>query len=396
MRELTIHALVVARVLLEQAESLCLSHDRYLASSGLVLLQDALEAVIYALLLERRVDDEKNLERKGFDELIGELKAAGVAVPRSGTLKALNKQRVLVKHYAQLAEPAMVRTYHSAATEAITAMTRCVLGKSLHDLFIADLLKDSESKGFLTSAEAAIKESRYLDALIATRKAIFIEFEEDYSVYGWRDHDGTKQMGILGSFMVGGWRAPSWTKNKEWIEKNVKVPTDFVQIDHQNWRLQAMELGIHTVELHNLQRLTPAVFRASGRSGWAVSYDASFGTSNANESNARYCLDRAVSIILKKQQHADARREPTKDVPFDPPPIYVGHTLHVRPCTESQTIHTVQEGFTYSILRFVGGFNPDESFYEILAESVEQADKTLLGGPVAYLQGYLLILPNDA
>jgi hypothetical protein len=391
MRESTIHALVVARTLLEQADPLCSSEDRYLASTGLILLQDALEEVLYALLLERGVDDEKNLERKSFDELIGELKSAGVVVPRSGTLKALNKQRVLVKHNAQLAEPAMVRTYYTAAQEAIASMTQAVLGQSLRDLFIADLLADSESKALLKAAEQAIKERCYLDALVETRKAIFVEFEGEYSVYGWRDYDGQKQEGLLASAMRGGWRAPSWTRNKDWIEKNVKVPTDYVQIDHQNWRLEAMELGIHTVELHNLQRLTPDVFRTGHDQGWSVTYDASFGASNATESNARYCLDRAVSIILKKQQHANARREPAKDVPFDPPPIYIGHTLHERPATDSARVHIVQEGFTYSIRRVVGGFNPKERFYEVLAESEKQSDKTLLGGADEFAHGYLLI-----
>jgi hypothetical protein len=95
MRESTIHSLAVARTLLEQADPLCSSDDRYLASTGLIVLQDALEAVLYALLLERGIDEEKNLERKSFDELIGELKAAGVAVPRSGTLKALHKRKRL-------------------------------------------------------------------------------------------------------------------------------------------------------------------------------------------------------------------------------------------------------------------------------------------------------------
>lgn len=394
MRESTIHALVVARTLLEQADPLCSSDDRYLASSGLVVLQDALEAVLYALLLERGVDDKKNLERKSFDELLGELKAADITVPRSGSLKALNKQRVLVKHYAQLAEPAMVRTYYAAAQEAIASMTQDVLGQSLRDLFIADLLTDSESKDLLKGAEQAIKERRYLDALIETRKAIFVEFEEEYNIYGWRDYDGKSQGGLLASVIRGGWRAPSWTRNKGWIEKNVKVPTDYVQIDHQDWRLQAMELGIHTVELHNLQRLTPDVFRTRRNQGWSVTYDATFGSSNANESNARYCLDRAVSIILKKKQHAKALREPAKDVPFDPPPIYIGHTLHERPTTDSPSVHTVQVGFTYSIRRIVGGFNPAENFYEVIAESEKQSDKTLLGGPDEFASGYLLIRPE--
>lgn len=394
MRDSTVHALIVARTLLEQSDPLCSSEDRYIASAGLIVLQDALEAVLYALLLERGVDDEKNLERKSFDELIGELKSASVVVPKSGTLKALNKQRVLVKHYAQLAEPAMVRSYHDAAQEAIASMTTQVIGQSLRDLFIADLLSEGEAKILLKRAEQAIKDARFLDALIETRKALFVEFEEEYSVYGWRNFDVNSQEGVFTSFLRGGWRAPVWAKSKEWIENNVKVPTDYVQIDWQNWRLQAMELGIHTVELSNLQCLTPNVFRGDKSAGWSVTYDASFGASNAIESNARYCLDRAVSIILKKHQHAQARREPAKDIPFSPPPIYVGHTLHERPTTSSPAVHYVQEGFTYSISRIVGGFDPMESFYEVSAESDRQLNKTLLGGPWEFCRGYLLIRPE--
>lgn len=66
-------SLVIARTLLEQAQPLCTAEDRYIASAGLVILQDALEVVLYALLLELGVDEKKkNLESKSFDELVGE------------------------------------------------------------------------------------------------------------------------------------------------------------------------------------------------------------------------------------------------------------------------------------------------------------------------------------
>ena len=100
------------------------------------------------------VDEAKNLERKSFDDLIGELKAAGVPVPKSGTLKALNKQRVLTKHYAQVAEPTTVRHYFAAARNAIEATTQKVLGRSIQDLFIADLLAKGEAKDYLKAANS--------------------------------------------------------------------------------------------------------------------------------------------------------------------------------------------------------------------------------------------------
>lgn len=394
MKENTVHSLIIARTLLERAEPLCASDDRYLASAGLVVLQDALETVFYALLIEKGVDDEKNLERKGFDELIGELKSAGVTLPKSGTLKALNKQRVLTKHYAQVAEPVTVRTYLDAAKDAIDASMNSVVGHSLRDLFIADLLKDGEARRFLKAAEESIRCGRFLDALIETRKAIFVEFEEQYNIYGWRDYEGAQE-GILASAGRRGWRAPYWTRRKDWIEKNVRIPTDFIQIDHQDWRMQAMELGIHTGELQNLQRLTPGVFRTDRKAQWSVTYDAAFPANNATLANAKYCLDRAVSIVLKKQEHAGVKREPSKDLPFDPPNIYIGRVVYERPDTSSKQLHVVAEGFSYTIHRIVGGFNPALTFYEISAESMELSSESLLNLPAQYVRGFLEIMGDD-
>jgi hypothetical protein len=396
MKESTLHSLVIARTLLDRAEPLCTSEDRYLASAGLVVLQDAIEAVFYGILIELGVDESKSLERKNFDELIGELKAAGVPVHKSGTLIALNKQRVLTKHYAQVAEPITVRNYFGVARETIEVTTGKVLGRSIYHLFIADLLRNSEAKSFLKSAEIAASEKRFLDSLVEIRKAIYVEFEEDYNVFGWRDHDGKKPEGLFSALSRGGWRAPFWTRTKDWIEENVHIPTDYIQIDRNDWRLQAMELGIHTMELENLQTLTPAVFRPDRKSDWSVTYAANFPANNATEANTKYCLDRSVAIILKKQEHAGARREPAKDVSFDPPPVYIGRVMFEKPSTHSTAVHTVTEGFTYTILRIVGGFDPSQRFYEMWAESDEQSDKTLIGMSAHSYKGYLQILPETA
>lgn len=278
---------------------------------------------------------------------------------------------------------------------AIEETCRHVLKRSIRDLFIADILQKSDSKSHLQLAEAAISEMRYLDALIETRKAIFVEFEEDYNIYDWHDYDGITQEGLMSMLRRGGWRAPSWTKSQDWIEKNVRVPTDFIQIDYEKLRLQALEMGIHTVELQNLQSLTPKVFRIKKESGWSVTYAASFPSSNANETNARYCLDRAVWTILKKQEHAGARREPAKDVPFDPPPMYLHRVVFEKPSTKSKQIHAISEGFTYYSHRIVGGFDPSETFLEISAESNQQSDKTLLGGAESFYKGFLQKMPED-
>ena len=66
----------------------------------MIVLQDALELVMLAVLLHFEVDQEKAIESFTFDQMRGELKGRAKIV-KSGTIKALNKQRILVKQALQ-------------------------------------------------------------------------------------------------------------------------------------------------------------------------------------------------------------------------------------------------------------------------------------------------------
>lgn len=392
MKQTTTHSLLIARTLLDRSVDLCNSDDRYLASAGLVLVQDALEIVFYALLIELGVDEAKNLESKSFDELIAELKKAKVPVPKSGTMKALNKQRVLTKHYAQVAEPITVRNYFEIAQHTLDSVVSKVIGKPLYELFLSDFLKDGETKTFLKTAEQLINDEKYLEALIEIRKAIFVEFEKPYSIHMWKDHEEEKSASPLDTYLRGGWNVPYWKRNKQWIEENVSDPTEYVQIDPDEWRVEALEFGIHTVELDNLRRLTPAVFRSDADSPWSVKYDASYEANDATKANAKYCLDRATAIVLKKQEHYNTYRSRGKGSLFDPPSVYIGQRVYKKATTSSEVVHEVTEGYTYEIREFVGGFDPAERFFRILAESEAKDEKDR---PKEWLSGYLLIQTEE-
>lgn len=388
MKETTVHSLVIARALLEKAAPLCTSNDRYLASAGLVILQDALEMVFYALLIENGIDEVKNVESKSFDELIGELRKAGVGVPKSGTLKALNKQRVLTKHYAQVAEPATVGNYYDAALLAIEQSVASVTGKSLTEFFLADLLQESKARGFLENAEGLIHSGDFLDALIEIRKALFLEFEQPYSVFGWRDVERPESADSLATLIRGGWKAPYWTKNKKWIDENLQHPIDYIQIDYERWRLDAMEWGINTAELQNLRRLTPEVFRSDEKGAWSVKYDADFPANEATSQNAIYCLDKTIGVILKKQEHERTSRSRRRDQPFVPPPIYIGENLYKSASESSDVVHVISDDFEYTVHAVTSGFEPAKRFLRISGFSKEKTDKEL---PKDWASGFLLI-----
>lgn len=363
MKGSTLNSVLVARALHDEAMRLVDSDDRHLSSAGMILLQDALEIILLAMLIERDVDEQKALESKTFDELIGEVKKAHIPVPKSGTLKALNKQRVITKHYGQLAEPVTVRNYAEAATVAIEAMVEAVTGRKYRDIFLVDLLENGESRDFLVEASNLLDQKKYLDALIAVRKAIFVEIEIEYSVHEWREGYPTGNLAFL--MMGRSVKAPYWTRDAKWISENVKTPFDYIQIDYDRLRLDAMEWGVGSADLRNLMRLTPEVFRERKDGGWCVQHRLEFEPNEANAANAAYCLDRAISVLWRKQRHITAQRWPKRQEEPDAPTFYVGAAVYAKASKDSDVVHYISEEFDYRFESLVSGFDPAETYYKI-------------------------------
>ena len=331
--------------------------------------------MLLSLLIEKGIDEQKSLESKSFDELLGELKKSGVNIPKAGTIKALNKQRVIIKHYGQLAEPASVRSYAEAAELLIESTLSQVLGKNLQDVLLTDLIPDCEAKGYLHKASELKEKGEFLEGLIEVRKAFFVEYENEYEIHNWSEVDqNDKGLGLLW-FSRGGFQAPYWTRNKQWIDEHVKCPLDFIQIDHEKVRIDAIEWGVSTSELENLRRLTPGVIRFDKDSDWKIDYDAQFPPNEANEQNLSYCLDLAINILLKKKEHEQLRKWPRKDKSFDPPAIYIDHPVYSSARTDSDVVHNIQKRFLYTIDRIVSGFSNGEEFFYISGYEEDKSEK---------------------
>ncbi|EKO3793772.1 hypothetical protein HAR83_003219 [Vibrio metschnikovii] len=142
MKSSTLNTLLVAKSILGETKYLVNSGDKYSCTAGIILLQDFVELVVLAVLDELDVDEQRSLESKSFDELLGELKKRKVPVIKSGTIKALNKQRVISKHYGQLSEPASVVNYYNVALKFVDTLLKHTVGSKLQDIFLTDVLND--------------------------------------------------------------------------------------------------------------------------------------------------------------------------------------------------------------------------------------------------------------
>lgn len=234
MKFSTLNTLMVAKSILGETRHLVHSGDKHACTAGIILLQDFVELVVLAALDERDVDEQRSLESKSFDELLGELKKIGAPVIKSGTIKALNKQRVISKHYGQLAEPASVINYFNASTKFVDTLLEDVVGTKLQEIFLTDILKEGEVKDLVKKAIDKSGVGNFMDALVGLRMAFFLAYEREYCIYAFRQKDGsdTSFSGIFGLLGLGGMKSPYWTRNKQWIDANVRRPADYIQISY--------------------------------------------------------------------------------------------------------------------------------------------------------------------
>jgi len=379
----TLNTLLVAKAIFGKTKSLVNSGDKYSCTAGIILLQDFVELVVLAVLDELDTDELRNLESKSFDELLGELKKLKVPVVKSGTIKALNKQRVISKHYGQLSEPASIINYFNTAMVFADALLEHVVGSKLQEIFLTDILKDSPSKEFIKEAIDIAGNGEYLQALTLLRKAFFLSYEREYCIYSFRLQEfGNGLLGLLG--LSGGMKAFSWTKNKTWIEANVKTPADYIQVDHEKLKTDCMEWGISTVDAQNFRRLTPKVVETEN-GVWHVDYDTNFAANELNSENFNYCLDVVLDFLLKKQAFEDGHKWPKRVKSVPAPPIYIGKPIFDRPSTTAAVVEYVRGDYYYSVDRVVSGFDVNEKY--LYAHLFPKDKEFSLDG----IWGYLLV-----
>ncbi|WP_136247817.1 hypothetical protein [Halomonas borealis] len=385
MKHSTLNTLMVAKAIYGETKSLVNIGDKHSSTAGIILLQDFVELVVLAALDELDVDEARSLESKSFDELLGELKKLKAPIVKSGTIKALNKQRVIAKHYGQLTEPTSVINYFNAARRFVDELLLHVVGCSLQEIFLTDLLKDGKAKELIKASIQFADSNKYLESLVNLRKAFYLEYEFQYCIYRFRDIN-TDQKNLLGlmGLDLSGIKAHYWTKNSLWISENVRSPSNYLQINHEQLKADCIEWGVNTVDIENFRRLTPTVVETEKES-WHLEYQPNFVANELNQENFSYCLDVLLSFLLKKQEVESSRKWPKSDRHIAPPPIFIGNPIYKKPSQGSDIVGHVEEYYYYSVERIVTGFNSNERYLYVHLTPQDSGD--MFEG---HIWGYLL------
>lgn len=260
----TIRRVVLSRHLYELAAgSLRSANDMHLFAAA-NLMQDAVEAFLVGLADHLKCDVDNNTKFNRYFDLINE-KISPKELPFKAKLLRLNRVRIDSKHHGiQPARDECGRLL-VAVREFFDEVSTSILGRPFASISAIDLLRDGESKELLTEAQAALSNDDHEACAIACRKALYCEIEHKYDISEYVDGE---PRGLLAGMSS----APFYAKNRGFIEKNVRNPTDFIVYDHARVNEHLLISAADNTAFWNVWRLTPEVFKRK-RGDWVVKYD---------------------------------------------------------------------------------------------------------------------------
>lgn len=196
------------------------ANDLYLFS-GVNLLQDAVEAFLVAVadFIGASLDERTHFDR--YFVLINE-KIAPKELPFKNRLLQLNKIRVAPKHHGVQPARDECQRLSVAVREFFDQVSNSILNVNFSTVSAIDLLRDGETKELLLAAKAELEKKDYAACAIECRKAIYLELEKSYDIAEFKDD--SKPRGLLGPYS----KAPLYARSKDYIEKNVREPTDYI------------------------------------------------------------------------------------------------------------------------------------------------------------------------
>ncbi|MBK7210539.1 MAG: hypothetical protein IPH99_09325 [Xanthomonadales bacterium] len=260
----TIRRVVLSRHLYELAAgSMRSANDMHLFADA-NLMQDAVEAFLVGLADHLQCDVDQNTKFDRYFVLINE-HVSPKELPFKAKLLRLNRVRIDSKHHGIQPARDECKRLLVAVREFFEEASTSLLGRPFASISAIDVLRDGEPKELLKEAQEALANNDHEACAIACRKALFIEIERRYDISEYADD---KPRGLLARLSS----APYYARNKEFIETNVREPTDFIVYDHARVDEHLLVSGADNTAFWNVWRLTPEIFRR--RDGvWVVKYD---------------------------------------------------------------------------------------------------------------------------
>jgi hypothetical protein len=255
------------------------------------LLQDAVEVFFLAAFdhLDIAITVRTDFPQY-FDKLSDKL---GSDLPYRRRLLEINRVRVHSKHEGIPPNPKEVSGYVTDARKFLEEICLTVFGCDFWTVSLVELLDKGEQKDLLTEADNLFRKRDYLDCIIECRKAFYVAFESDYDI--------KKDLSGGGFALMFGSNAPYFARNKEYADKHVKTPFDYIVLDHAAIDAELMKEGVDNTAFWNVRRLTPEVYRHQQKDPWLVKHDLDKRQQEGIAERAAYVLSAVTSMLLARQ-----------------------------------------------------------------------------------------------
>lgn len=228
---------------------------------------------------------------------------------------------------------------------------------------LIDLIADEEIRAHLNASQKLLREKRYFESLIETRKAFYLKFLKQFDI---RPFEGKKDGEIYGMLDERSLcKAPYYAKSDRYIRKSVGSPLDYIVIDHSFLDSECLKAGVRPSDLWNVWRLTPKVIEnADGK--WLVKRTARLDEEIEKE-NAQYALDTLVDVLLSFQaSNQKAKYRPTQDLwLIEAKP---GTKIYTKCTRKSEVSHIVGKAGAYlSTSEANPAFDEDAYFWSVMS-----------------------------
>ncbi len=268
--------------------------------AGMILLQDSVEMFLVAVCEHMDASLDASV---AFDKYFVELKKkTGEDAPLKTQMLALNRQRVGIKHHGVLPHIDNCRSFAGVARNFFVELSTRYLSIEFDSITLVDLLEEGEVKTFLQQAQGFFTSSNYRDCQINCRKALYLTLEKSFDIRPFeKDEDAGRR-----AFARVWCKAPDWTKDPEYIKRQVRDPTDYIKLDHHKLETELSLDGIIAIAFWNVWRLTPPVYYYEDEAEWVVKD--MLGDDVYSHENAEYCIRTTTDILLQKQRRFDQTR----------------------------------------------------------------------------------------
>lgn len=298
MDKRVIHKVLLSRSLFQLAKENAKAMGGPRLSIACNVAQDAVECFLLAICDAVGIDLGSNAAFDKYIEKINE-KISPSILPFSAQLRSLNKLRVNSKHYGLEPSAVELQQLVLVAEEFFREASSSLLNSDYFTVGFSEILSSGNERDLMIEAESAYRQADFRGCLIACRKALFHAIESDYDA---KRFSSGNQLGLLFYFS----KVPQFARSRDWIEKNVKIPTDYIVIDHQRVEMTLMKAGVTPMLYWNVCRLTPDVYKSFGENDWVVKNEFRKLTSSSIRDNAEYVLAATLELLIALD--ADNRR----------------------------------------------------------------------------------------